>query len=262
MNGTRLESQLALFIDFDNVAIGRAGRGRGGRFDIKMVLDRLLEKGKVVVKRAYADWSRYPKEKDELHSAGIELIEIPKPRISGKNSADIRLVVDAMELCYAKEHIDTFVIVSGDSDITPLVNKLRENRRVIVGIALKEAASDLLVDACDEFIFVEDLGKTVEPKAAMGKLEKLPVPKQKAFQLLLSTVTALMREGRGTLYSSLVKDTMKRKQPSFNEQSAGFSTFGDLLEDAAAQGLIEVTRDKSAGNTYVVAGLGRGAKGN
>jgi len=262
VNGTRLESQLALFIDFDNVAIGRAGRGRGGRFDIKAVLDRLLEKGKVVVKRAYADWSRYPKEKDELHSAGIELIEIPKPRISGKNSADIRLVVDAMELCYAKEHIDTFVIVSGDSDITPLVNKLRENRRVIVGMALKEAASDLLVDACDEFIFIEDLGKAAEPKATLVQLEKLPKPKQKAFQLLLSTVTALLREGRGTLYSSLVKDTMKRKQPSFNEQSAGFSTFGDLLEDAAAQGLIEVTRDKSAGNTFVVSGLGRGAKGS
>ncbi len=258
---TNNESHLALFIDFDNVALGRAGRGRAKKFDIKPVLDRLLEKGKIVVKKAYADWSRYPKDKDALHSAGIELIEIPKPRISGKNSADIRLVVDAMELCYAKDHIDSFVIISGDSDITPLVNKLRENRRFVVGMALKEATSDLLVEACDEFIFVEDLGKGAEPKAAKDKLSKLPQGKQKVFGLLLSTVTALMREGRGTLYSSLVKDTMKRKQPSFHEQSFGYSTFGDLLEDAAKQGLIEVTRDKAAGGTFVVSGLGPGAKG-
>ncbi len=260
MNGNN-ESHLALFIDFDNVALGRAGRGRAKKFDIKPVTERLLEKGKIVVKKAYADWSRYPKDKDALHSAGIELIEIPKPRISGKNSADIRLVVDAMELCYAKEHIDTFVIVSGDSDITPLVNKLRENRRFVLGMALKESTSNLIMEACDEFIFIEDLGKSAEPKAAKDKLEKLPQGKQAVFKLLLSTVTALVREGRGTLYGSLVKDTMKRKQPSFNEQGYGYSTFGDLLEDAASKGLIELTRDKGAGNTYVVLGLGRGAKG-
>jgi len=261
VNGTRSERQLALFIDFDNVALGKNARSRATKFDIKPVTDRLLEKGKIVFKKAYADWSRYPKDKDALHSAGIELIEIPKPRISGKNSADIRLVVDAMELCYAKEHIDTFVIVSGDSDITPLVNKLRENRRIIVGMALKEAASDLLVEACDEFIFIEDLGKSSEPKAALDQLEKVPKGKQKVFRLLISTVTALMREGRETIYGSLVKDTMKRKQPTFNEQGYGYSTFGDLLEDAAELELIQLSRDRTAGNTYVVSGLGPGAKG-
>jgi len=253
------ESHLALFIDFDNVALGKSSRGRAKKFDVKPVLDRLLEKGKIVVKKAYADWSRYSKDKDELHSAGIELIEIPKPRISGKNSADIRLVVDALELSYGKEHIDTYVIISGDSDITPLVNKLRENRRFVVGMALKESASDLLVEACDEFIFIEDLGKEQEPAPS---LEKMPKGKQKVFRLLLSTVRALIREGRGTLYSSLVKDTMKRKAPSFNEQGYGYSTFGDLLEDAAERGLVEISRDASAGGTFVVTGLGKSARRN
>jgi hypothetical protein len=247
------ESHLALFIDFDNVALGKAARGKKKKFEISPVLDRLLEKGKIVSKKAYADWSRYKEDKDELHGAGIELIEIPRPQISGKNSADIRLVVDAMELSYAKEHIDTYVIISGDSDITPLVNKLRENRRFVIGMSLKEAASRLLIDACDEFIFVEDLVTQQQPAPS---LSKIPKGKQKVFNLLLATVKALLREGRGTLYSSLVKDTMKRKQPTFNEQGFGYSTFGDLLEDAAKLNLIELTRDQAAGGTFVVTGLG------
>ena len=255
MEISKRESQLALFIDFDNVAIGRGGRGKSG-FDIKPVLDRLLEKGKIVVKKAYADWSRWAKEKDALHSAGIELIEIPKPRISGKNSADIRLVVDAMELSYAKGHIDTFAIISGDSDITPLVNKLRENGRFVLGMALKEASSNLIIEACDEFIFIEDLAKVQE---APAQLAKVPQGKRQVFDLLLSTVGALLRDGRGKLYSSLVKDTMKRKQPSFNEQGFGYSTFSDLLEDAARRGLIDIARDADAGGTYVVTGLKRNA---
>jgi len=258
VNGRPTESQIALFIDFDNVALGKASRSKKRKFEVKPVLERLLEKGKIVVKRAYADWSRYPEDKDDLHSHGIELIEIPRPRISGKNSADIRLVVDALELCHAKEHIDTFVLMSGDSDITPLVTKLRENRRFVVGMALKEAASDLLVEACDEFIFVEDLAQKKQTPEA--PLAKLPKGKQKIFRLLLDTVSALLREGRGTLYGSLVKDTMKRKQPSFNELGYGYNTFGDLLEDAAELSLIELTRDRSAGGTYVVTGIGQGAK--
>ncbi len=255
------ESQLALFIDFDNVALGRSGRGKSQKFDVKPVLDRLLEKGKIVVKKAYADWSRYPKDKDALHSAGIELIEIPKPRISGKNSADIRMVVDAMELSYAKEHIDTFAIISGDSDITPLVNKLRENGRFVLGMALKEASSNLIIEACDEFIFIEDLEKQ-QKAPAPASLAKVPKSKRQVFDLLISTVRALLRDGRGTLYSSLVKDTMKRKQPSFNEQGFGYSTFSDLLEDAASQGLLEIERDPDAGGTYVVRGLSRSGSGS
>jgi uncharacterized protein (TIGR00288 family) len=258
VNENPRESHLALFIDFDNVAIGSKGRGRQTKFAIGPVLDRLLEKGKIVVMRAYADWSRYGKIKDDLHSAGIELIEIPRPQISGKNSADVRLVVDALELSYAKEHIDTFVILSGDSDITPLVSKLRENRRFVIGMGLKEATSNLLMKTCDEFIFIEDL--ETEQKTAPS-LAKLPKGKQKAFNLLLTVVRALIREGRDTLYSSLVKDTMKRKQPSFNELGLGYSTFGDLLEDAAGQGLIEIDRDARSGGTFVVTGFGPRAKG-
>jgi uncharacterized protein (TIGR00288 family) len=254
------ESQLALFIDFDNVALGRAGREKAQKFDIKPVTDRLLEKGKIVVKKAYADWSRYPKDKDALHSAGIELIEIPKPRISGKNSADIRLVVDAMELSYAKAHIDTFVIISGDSDITPLVNKLRENGRFVLGMALKEASSNLIIEACDEFVFIEDLEKE-QKREAPASLAKVPQGKRQVFDLLIGTVRALQREGRGTLYSSLVKDTMKRKQPSFNELGFGYGTFGDLLEDAARRGLLNIERDADAGGTYVVTGLKRSGGG-
>jgi len=245
------ESKIALFLDFDNIAIARQGRRRA-KFEISSVIERLLEKGKILVKRAYADWSNYSRDKDSLHEAGLELIEIPKRKISGKNSADIRLVVDALELAHAKEHIDTFVIVSGDSDFAPLVAKLRENDRWVIGMGMKDSTGELLLTACDEFIYLEDLKRSPESGT---KLTKIPKSKQKVFELLLSTVRALRREGRHTLYSSLVKDTMKRKRPSFNEESYGYSTFGDLLEDASAKGLIELSRDEKAGGTYVVSGL-------
>lgn len=248
-----LSSKIALFLDFDNIAIAHQGkRGKSGkRFDIKPVLERLLVKGQVIVKRAYADWSHYGKEKDALHEAGLELIEIPKRRISGKNSADIRLVVDALELSYAKGHIDTFVIVSGDSDFAPLVAKLRENGRSVIGMGMRGSTGELLLTACDEFIYLEDL----QEKPPAAALKKMPKGKQQVFDLLISTVRALHREGRETLYSSLVKDTMKRKRPSFNEEAHGYATFGDLLEDAATRGLIELRRDAEAGNTYVITGL-------
>ena len=233
MNDHNPESKIALFLDFDNVAIAGQGR-RKQKFVIGPVLDRLLEKGKVLVKRAYADWSNYSREKDALHEAGLELIEIPKRKISGKNSADIRMVVDALELAYAKEHIDTFVIVSGDSDFAPLVAKLRENDRWVVGMGMKDSTGELLLTACDEFIYLEDLEKKPEPA---GKLSKVPKNKQKVFDLLISTIRALLREGRDTLYSSLIKDTMKRKRPSFSEQSHGYTTFGDLLEANCEQSL-------------------------
>jgi len=251
LKNAKAESKIALFLDFDNIAITSPGR-RKTRFEIAPVLERLLEKGKILVKRAYADWSNFSKEKDALHEAGLELIEIPKRKISGKNSADIRMVVDALELAYAKEHIDTFVIVSGDSDFAPLVAKLRENDRWVVGMGMKESTGELLLTACDEFIFLEDLQKG---RASVDQLAKVPKSKQKVFGLLLSTVRALLREGREELYSSLIKDTMKRKRPSFNEETYGYNTFGDLLEDAASRGLIQLSRDQKAGGTFVVTGL-------
>jgi len=250
------ENNLALFIDFDNIALGlRASRRK--RFDIRLVLERLLEKGKIIVKKAYADWSHFSEYKDNLHAAGIELIDIPKRQMTGKNSADIRMVVDAMDLCYTKEHLDTFVILSGDSDFSPLVSKLRENNKAVIGMGVRKSTSDLLVESCDEFVFYDDLGRAGTPTPA---LEKLPTEKAEVFKFLVSTVEALIRENKEVLFSSLIKDTMKRKQPSFSEQSYGYSTFGDLLEDARSHGIMEITRDPKAGGTYIVTKLGSGAR--
>ena len=247
------ENNLALFIDFDNIALGLKPDRKTKKFEVRLVMERLLEKGKIIIKKAYADWSRYPEYKNELHGAGIEMIEIPKRHISGKNSADIRLAVDAMDLCYAKEHLDTFVIVSGDSDFSPLVSKLRENNKSVIGLGMRDSSSKLLIDNCDEFIFYEDL---TAPAAAEPSMASLPAKKASVFGLLSSTVRALIRENKEILYSSMVKDTMKRKQPSFNESSYDYSTFSDLLEDARDNGIVELARNQKAGGTYVVTGLG------
>lgn len=256
MNKTSQEQNLALFIDFDNIALGlRASRRK--RFDVRLVLERLLEKGKIIVKKAYADWSHFAEYKEKLHAAGIELIDIPKRQMTGKNSADIRMVVDAMDLCYTKEHLDTFVIVSGDSDFSPLVSKLRENDKSVIGIGVRKSSSNLLIDNCDEFIFYDDLSRGRPAAPALGAF---PVEKAEVFEFLVSTVEALIRENKEVLYSSLIKDTMKRKQPSFTEQSYGYSTFGDLLEDAKKNGVVEITRDPKAGGTYIVTKLGSEAK--
>ena len=249
------ETNLALFIDFDNVALG--ARDARQRFDIKILLQRILEKGKIIVKRAYADWHHHKEHMSPLHEAAIELIEIPMPRISGKNSADIRLVVDAMDLCYSKHHIDTFVIVSGDSDFSPLVSKLRENNKRVIGIGVKNSSSNLLIGNCDEFIFYDDIYRE-----AVGQLSKtvnhVPADKRELFDFLVKTTQGLLQENRGVLYSSLIKDTMTRKQPDFNERSWGYSNFGDLLDDARRLGLLVVERDARAGGTWVVQGLGKG----
>ncbi|MFN2370370.1 MAG: NYN domain-containing protein [Candidatus Krumholzibacteriia bacterium] len=246
---------LALFIDFDNVAIG--SRDARQRFDVKLLLQRVLEKGKIIVKRAYADWHYYKEYMTPLHEAAIELIEIPMPRISGKNSADIRLVVDAMDLCYSKDHIDTFVIVSGDSDFSPLVSKLRENNKRVIGIGVKNSSSHLLISNCDEFIFYDDIYRQ-----AVGQLSKnvgnVPADKRALFDFLVQTAQGLLQESRGVLYSSLIKDTMTRKQPDFNERAYGYANFGELLEDARNLGLLKVERDARAGGTWVVQGLGEG----
>jgi uncharacterized protein (TIGR00288 family) len=249
------ETNLALFIDFDNVALG--ARDAGQRFDIKLLLQRILEKGKIIVKKAYADWHFYKEHMSPLHEAAIELIEIPMPKISGKNSADIKLVVDAMDLCYSKEHIDTFVIVSGDSDFSPLVSKLRENDKRVIGVGMKNSSSRLLIGNCDEFIFYDDI---IRQKARRLSPTKVNVPSDKRdlFDFLVKTVQSLLMESRGVLYSSLIKDTMTRKQPDFNERTHGYATFGDLLEDARGLGLLDVERDAAAGGTWVVRGLGKG----
>ncbi len=250
---------LAVFIDFENLALGlgpQGGRSRSrskstGTLDMKRILERLVEKGKIVAKRAYSDWSRFTDYVTPLHELGIELTEIPERGMTGKNSADIRLVVDAMELSYAKEHIDTFVIVSGDSDFTPLVNKLKENGKSVIGVGLKESTSDLLASNCDEFIYYEDIGASAGAPA-VG--EAIPRKKRPAFKLLFETIEALQRENVEVMHSSLVKDTIKRKQPSFAESAYGYKSFTQFLEDAQSLGFITLRRDPKSG-TYVVEGF-------
>src|SRR6202049_660869 len=242
---------LAIFIDFENLALGF--QNRRDRFDIERVLERLVEKGKIVAKKAYADWSRFGQYTSPLHEAAIELVEIPKRAQTGKNSADIRLCVDAMDLAYSKEHIDTFVIVSGDSDFSPLVSKLKENGRHVIGLGMQESTSNLLRDNCDEFIYYEDLGKSTTLAPAIDA--QLPETKKKAFSLLLESLLALRRENKEVLWSSMVKDTMKRKKPSFNETYHGYRTFSELLEEAQREGLLELDTDKRS-RTYVVTRFG------
>jgi uncharacterized protein (TIGR00288 family) len=260
-NPTDTQRNLAVFVDFENLALGF--QDRTGTFDMARVLDRLLEKGKVMVKLAYCDWSRFQKFTGQLHEAGISLIEIPKRGMTGKNSADIRLVVDAMELCHTKDHIDTFVIVSGDSDFTPLVGKLKENGKHVIGVGMKGSTSDLLADNCDEFLFYEDI---VTPEQPMGGgVRSIPKGKEVAWQLLFETLRALQREGTDVLYASLIKDTMRRKRPSFSESAYGYESFGVMLEEVRDAGFIDLREDERSG-TWVVTALktkssqSRGAK--
>lgn len=245
------ERSLAVFIDFENLALGF--QNRRDRFDIERVLERLVEKGKIVAKKAYADWSRFLPYTAPLHEAAIELVEIPRRSQTGKNSADIRLCVDAMDLAYSKDHIDTFVVVSGDSDFSPLVSKLKENGKHVIGLGMQESTSDLLRDNCDEFIYYEDLGRA--PTLPSELPAKLPENKRKAFELVLESLLALRRENKEVLWSSMIKDTIKRKKPSFNETYHGYRTFSELLEDAQKEGLLELDTDKRS-RTYVVTRFG------
>ncbi len=245
------DRSLAIFIDFENLALGF--QGRRDRFHIGRVLERLVEKGKIVAKKAYADWSRFSQYTAPLHEAAIELIEIPRRSQTGKNSADIRLCVDAMDLAYSKEHIDTFVIVSGDSDFSPLVSKLKELGKHVIGLGMQESTSDLLRDNCDEFIYYEDLGQTQALDSTLHS--RIPESKRKAFGLLMESLLALRRENKEVLWSSMIKDTMKRKKPSFNEAYHGYRTFSELLEDAQREGLLELDTDKRS-RTYVVTRFG------
>ncbi len=247
MNGER---KLALFIDFENIARG-VKEAQYKAFEIKLVLERLLEKGKIISRRAYADWNRFTEYKRPFHEWAIELIDVPQSRYSGKNSADIRMVVDALDLAYGKTHIDSFALVSGDSDFSPLVSKLRENDRYVIGLGVKSSSSDLLVANCDEFIFYEDL---IRESKKTDLLRGLPEKKAEAMTQLIDAIQALQRENKETLWGSMVKQTMIRKNPAFNESYYGFATFSKLLEEAAKQKIVTLERDEKSG-TYVITSL-------
>jgi len=260
---------MAVFCDFENVALG-VHDANYDRFDIVKVLERLLLKGSIVVKKAYCDWSRYKDFKARMHEASFEMIEIPHVRMSGKNSADIRMVVDALDLCYTKGHVDTFVIVSGDSDFSPLVSKLRENNKIVIGVGVKNSTSDLLIANCDEFIFYDDLvgrqparARPRPARAAAGRKPADEAPakpveppgdkKLEAFKLITETYEALRHE-RGEeekIWGSMIKQTLKRRNPGFSEAQLGFRTFGDLLEEAATHGIVELERDEKSGGFIV-----------
>ncbi len=259
---------MAVFCDFENVALG-VREAKYDRFDIGKVLERLLLKGSIVVKKAYCDWDRYKEFKAPMHAASFELIEIPHLRQSGKNSADIRMVVDALDLCYTKAHVDTFVIVSGDSDFSPLVSKLRENDKTVIGVGVKKSTSDLLVSACDEFIYYDDLVRESKPRRvqqqpkrkAEAKTVAVKAPaatpatdkEQEALELVLETIDALVDE-RGDeekIWGSMVKQALKRRNPGFNESYYGFRSFNELLEEARARHLLELERDEKSGG-YII----------
>ena len=239
---------IAVFVDLENVAIG-VRDARYKPFDIDLVLNRLVEKGNIVVRKAYADWSRYKDYRRPLHEAGVVLTELPGSKLTGKNSADIKMVVDALELSYTKPHIDTFAFVTGDSDFTPLVAKLREDNKRTIGVGVKNSTSPLLIDTCDEFILYDDLVRKPARRKA-GRLSRLPKKTREGFSLLIEAVEALQREDKQA-HGSLVKETMKRKQPQFNEEYHGYRSFSRLLEDAAERKLIAIHKDSRSG-TYVV----------
>jgi uncharacterized protein (TIGR00288 family) len=304
-------NNMAVFCDFENVALG-VRDARYSKFDIDKVLERLLLKGSIVVKKAYCDWERYKEFKAPMHEASFELIEIPHVRMSGKNSADIRLVVDALDLCYTKSHVDTFVIVSGDSDFSPLVSKLRENNKIVIGVGVKSSTSDLLIANCDEFIYYDDLVRKEEQRrgrrktttattvskapsggrpAPAGESEPVHAPahtaaaelpaagsadtdsphgrrqparkktedekKQEAFELVLATIDALAddRDETDKIWGSMIKQTLKRQRPGFNESYHGFRSFNQLLEEAQARKLIRLEKDEKSGGYVVRTGV-------
>jgi uncharacterized protein (TIGR00288 family) len=275
------EASLALFCDFENIALG-VRDAKYEKFDIGKVLERLLLKGSIVVKKAYCDWERYKSFKAPMHEASFELIEIPHVRQSGKNSADIRMVVDALDLCYTKSHVDTFVIISGDSDFSPLVSKLRENAKRVIGVGVKNSTSDLLIACCDEFIYYDDLVREKKKKPSARSATKGGVAKgakagaasahkaddepraepeprgdddrrQQALDETVGTVEALVAERGGdeTIWGSMIKQALKRRSPGFNESFYGYRSFNDLLEDARDQGLLVLERDDKSGGYRV-----------
>jgi uncharacterized protein (TIGR00288 family) len=270
MTDTRV---MAVFCDFENIALG-VRDAKYDKFDIGRVLEKLLLKGNIVVKKAYCDWARYKDFKPAMHEASFELIEIPHLRQSGKNSADIRMVVDALDLCYTKSHVDTFVIISGDSDFSPLVSKLRENNKQVIGVGVKNSSSDLLIANCDEFIHYDDLVRVRQPRrrpavpaaaeadraagkppAAPRKKDAPPADdrKHEAWTLIVETYEALLQErGEGEkVWGSMIKQALKRRNPGFSESYYGFRSFNELLEEAQAQGILALERDAKSGGFVV-----------
>jgi len=266
-----MDQNLALFCDFENIALG-VRDAQYSRFDIHKVVERLLVKGSIVVKKAYCDWDRYKDYKAAMHEAAFELIDIPHVRMTGKNSADIRMVVDALDLCYTKSHVSSFVIISGDSDFSPLVSKLRENAKTVIGVGVKNSTSDLLMSNCDEFILYDDLIREEEQKkksrsnarSRAGRRKTKEKPKddkmQEGIDLALETADALASERGDTekLWGSMVKQTLKRRRPGFNESYYGFESFSALLEEARERGQLELELDERSGGYIIRAVLARG----
>jgi len=264
MSNQNSDATIAVFLDLENIALG-ARDAHYPEFNVQKVLERLLLKGHIVVKKAYCDFERYKDFKRSLHEAAFELIEIPHVRLSGKNSADIRMVVDALDLCYTKGHVDTFAIISGDSDFSPLVSKLRENAKTVVGVGVKNSTSDLFLNNCDEFIYYDDLvrgtaakarrripaasASQVKPAAGENKGPSL----EKAFDLVVETLEALVEE-RGEsepIWGSMIKQAIKRLHPGFNERAHGFRSFNDLLAEAQKRGLLKLQPDEKSGGYTV-----------
>ncbi len=256
---------MAIYFDLENIVIG-VREADYPKFDIQKVLERLLLKGHIVVKKAYCDWDRYKEFKRPLHEASFELIEIPHVRQSGKNSADIRMVVDALDLCYTKQHVDTFVILSGDSDFSPLVSKLRENAKTVIGIGVKNSTSDLFINNCDEFIYYDDLvrkeasraRKKQQPPATADSAHHKPAAEPKkldaseALERLKEVVEALAEErGDAPINNSMIKEALKRRDPGFNERAFGFKLFGAMLQEAEKRGLVKLERNEKAGGYSV-----------
>src|SRR5688572_4786927 len=253
----RKELITAVFVDFENLALG-VEQDKKGRFEIDLVLKRLLERGRIVFKRAYCDWPRFKDFMHEFHRQGFEMVDIPSSKVSGKNSADIRMVVDAIDLSYSKSHIDTFVLLTGDSDFSPLVSKLKENDKRVIGCGVRSSTSDLLANNCDEFIFYDDLIRVQKRTQTRQKPKRAAADsdtdtdkrKQEAFDRLVATVTSLETD-YDPVWGSLVKPTLKRVYPGFNESYYGYTTFAELLQDAAKEGVIHLELDEARGNYRV-----------
>ncbi|MBO6575447.1 MAG: NYN domain-containing protein [Rhodothermales bacterium] len=242
------DNNIAVYVDFENVALGLRDRDQPD-FDVEIVLEKLLEKGRILVKNAYCDWSSYQGARRPLHEAGFVLVEIPHARWSGKNSADIRMVVDALDLCYTRPHIDVFALVTGDSDFTPLVGKLREQGKRVIGIGVRDSSSKLLIESCDDFWYYDEIAgsRVPEEPEANGEKEKGKPSRTRLFKRLAATAHSMIDDRGEAVWASHVKQVFKRKQPNFSEGFYGFSSFSELLEEASRKGFLEIERDKNSG---------------
>src|SRR5262245_54764684 len=246
------EHRIAAFFDFENIITG-VRDANYDKFRLELILDRLVEKGKVIYKRAYCDWGRFRDYKNDFHEASVELIDIPRKRISGKNSADIRMVVDALDLCYRREHISAFALITGDSDFSPLVNKLTEYNKYVIGLGVKNSTSELLVSVCDEFIFYEDLVREKRRPAPRPVTQAASDNKQgELFELITDALEALQRENYEHIWGSMIKQQIKRKKPQFAENYFGYRNFSDVLEAAKKAGLVDLRRDQRSGSYVVI----------